>query len=605
MSAETLRILITTDNHLGYLERDPIRKHDSFNTLEECLCIAQENACDFVLLGGDLFHEHKPSLATMTRTLSLLRKYVMGSKSINFDIVSDPKINFPTHPNPCANFEDPNLNVEMPIFIIHGNHDDAVCGYSPIDILSTAGLVNYFGHSQDLDDIELNPILIRKGTQTNLAIYGLGYVRDERLHRCFTLGKITLRLPEEENPSNQSATSWFRILVIHQNRGIRNPRGKAGIYDEMLAGIADLVIWGNEHEQKAHPHEIDPTQSESGRGFDIIQPGSTVVTSLGAEGPTRKMCCVVEIRKTSYRLFSHPLRSVRPLVLRTIDLSQEQIPKRRELVEEYLRNSVENMAQEAEELTQEIPGNFLEQNPQLRFPLLRLNVDYNHPDGTPYPTVHPARFGQRFVDIAANPQEILHGLKIRSTNLCLTDPDQIFGFHNIATTDAKVRIQDLLHSTTKDVCTMLCESVLGNAVLNYAEKEEKGAIDDAIDKLLQNCQKTIWKTVREDVGPGHPVDLEQSRIIQEAREYKTHINKEQVRDHAVPEVNTEQLLFNALGSNTTVPTSTAEVNVESNSVEKLYRLHCIVLILQIPTQFVEQGDEEGGAPLREVEGLLL
>lgn len=46
-----------------------------------------------------------------------------------------------------ANFEDPNLNVGLPIFTIHGNHDDptGADSLSAVDILSTAGLVNYFG----------------------------------------------------------------------------------------------------------------------------------------------------------------------------------------------------------------------------------------------------------------------------------------------------------------------------------------------------------------------------------------------------------------------------------------------------------------------------
>ena len=46
-----------------------------------------------------------------------------------------------------ANFEDPNLNVGLPVFTIHGNHDDptGADSLSAVDILSTAGLVNYFG----------------------------------------------------------------------------------------------------------------------------------------------------------------------------------------------------------------------------------------------------------------------------------------------------------------------------------------------------------------------------------------------------------------------------------------------------------------------------
>jgi len=65
---DTLKILLATDNHVGYLENDPIRGNDSFITFEEIFKIAKAREVDFVLLGGDLFHEVRlrlllPSLA--------------------------------------------------------------------------------------------------------------------------------------------------------------------------------------------------------------------------------------------------------------------------------------------------------------------------------------------------------------------------------------------------------------------------------------------------------------------------------------------------------------------------------------------------------------
>lgn len=46
-----------------------------------------------------------------------------------------------------ANYQDPNLNVGLPVFTIHGNHDDPSGqeNLSAVDILSSCGLVNYFG----------------------------------------------------------------------------------------------------------------------------------------------------------------------------------------------------------------------------------------------------------------------------------------------------------------------------------------------------------------------------------------------------------------------------------------------------------------------------
>lgn len=52
-----------------------------------------------LLLGGDLFHDNKPSRPTLVRAVELLRKYCLGDDPIQFRILSDPAHNFV---NGCA-----------------------------------------------------------------------------------------------------------------------------------------------------------------------------------------------------------------------------------------------------------------------------------------------------------------------------------------------------------------------------------------------------------------------------------------------------------------------------------------------------------------------
>lgn len=40
---DTLRIMVSTDNHLGYAEKDPIRGNDSFAAFEEVLVLAKRH----------------------------------------------------------------------------------------------------------------------------------------------------------------------------------------------------------------------------------------------------------------------------------------------------------------------------------------------------------------------------------------------------------------------------------------------------------------------------------------------------------------------------------------------------------------------------------
>ncbi len=212
---DVLKILITTDNHLGFMEKDPERGSDSFVSFEEALEIARQEQVDFILLGGDLFHENKPSRDCLTKCQRMLREHCFGTKPIEFDIISDEKRHFGHSGFPHANFNDPNLNISIPVFAIHGNHDDptGASNLSAMDTLAAAGLVNYFGKSNTAcnQGIDIQPVLIQKGC-TKLAIFGLGAIKDERLYNMFEKGIVQCTRPSED------ADDWFNIFCIHQNR---------------------------------------------------------------------------------------------------------------------------------------------------------------------------------------------------------------------------------------------------------------------------------------------------------------------------------------------------------------------------------------------------
>jgi double-strand break repair protein MRE11 len=40
---DTIKIMLATDNHIGYNERDPIRGQDSINTFKEILDLARKH----------------------------------------------------------------------------------------------------------------------------------------------------------------------------------------------------------------------------------------------------------------------------------------------------------------------------------------------------------------------------------------------------------------------------------------------------------------------------------------------------------------------------------------------------------------------------------
>jgi len=313
----TLRVLVATDCHLGYMEKDEIRRFDSFQAFEEICSLADQNKVDFILLGGDLFHENKPSRSTLVKTIEILRRYCLNDQPVKFQVVSDQTVNFPNRFGQ-VNYEDPNFNVGLPVFTIHGNHDDpaGVDNLSAIDILSACNLVNYFGKmdlgGSGVGQIAVYPVLIKKGI-TSVALYGLGNIRDERLNRMFqTPHSVQWMRPGTQD--GDSVSDWFNILVLHQNRIKTNP--KSAINEHFLPRFLDFVVWGHEHECLVDPQEVP------GMGFHITQPGSSVATSLIDGEAKPKHVLLLEIKGNQYRPTKIPLRSVRPFEYAEVCLSR-------------------------------------------------------------------------------------------------------------------------------------------------------------------------------------------------------------------------------------------------------------------------------------------
>ena len=81
------------------------------------------------------------------KCLQILRNHVLGDRPVQVEYLSDPAKDFAHCNSKCVNYENPNLNIGLPVFSIHGNHDDpsGLGGHSCLDLVHEAGLVNYFG----------------------------------------------------------------------------------------------------------------------------------------------------------------------------------------------------------------------------------------------------------------------------------------------------------------------------------------------------------------------------------------------------------------------------------------------------------------------------
>ncbi|KAI9140373.1 Metallo-dependent phosphatase-like protein [Paraphysoderma sedebokerense] len=505
-SEDVISILVATDNHLGYMEKDPIRGNDSLRSFEEILIVAQERHVDMILLGGDLFHDNKPSRKTLHGCMELLRAYCMGEKPCEMEILSDESVNFPNR-FATVNYKDPNLQIGIPVFSIHGNHDDPsgdgnLCA---LDLLSICGLVNYFGKSKEVDNVTVNPILLQKG-QTKLALYGLGNIRDERLYRTFVKKKVKFMRPRTD------PNDWFNLFVIHQNR-VRHT-GTSYVPESFLESFLHLVLWGHEHECL-----IDPEQSAI-QEFYISQPGSSIATSL-SEGEARsKHIGLFKIHKQGFRFEKIRLRSVRPFILDEIMLSAVDglHPSNTKKLNEFLVNKVNALIDEAvddwKQLNMAAKRSLkrkrqqgvdedgedgiedVEDDSDVPLPLVRLKVEYSGG----FTTFNPSRFGQQFVNRVANPKDIIHfyrkrqaykpsdgvkskaGTEIDQPNLDACLPERL----------EKFRVEDLVNEFLQaQNLLILPENALSEAVKEFVEKDDRDIIKDFTTEHLEGTWKTL------------------------------------------------------------------------------------------------------------------
>ncbi|KAJ8517157.1 hypothetical protein ONZ45_g5632 [Pleurotus djamor] len=513
----TIRIMLATDTHIGYAERDPVRGQDSINSFEEVLQLAVKHQVDFILLAGDLFHENKPSRECLYRVMALLRQYTLGDRPVQVELLSDPDDGKAAGCSfPAVNYEDPNLNVAIPLFSIHGNHDDpqgagpegALCA---LDILSVSGLVNYMGkfdlplsasnpaidpNSGTTNGIAVRPVLLRKGT-TQLGLYGIGNVKDARMHFELRSNRVKMYMPRDKD-------QWFNLMLLHQNRVKHGPQEYVpeGMFDDSI----DLVVWGHEHDCRIVPEPV------AGKNYYITQPGSTVATSLADGEATEKHVALLQIQGKDFQLTPIPLRTVRPFVIDELvlldDAEEEGFDVDDQIaISKYLKQKVNELIDKANAQWEEKNAQAIQDGEEplpKMLPLIRLKVDTT---GVAEMS-NPIRFGQDFAGRIANPRDVLvfhrararkaggrNKVKIDNPELSIDDPDL-----TMSEKLAKVRVGTLVKEyLSAQELQVLGELGMGDAIQMFVEKDDSHAIQLHVNRALKSLFKGVQLNVDKDL----------------------------------------------------------------------------------------------------------
>ncbi|KAF4667250.1 Double-strand break repair protein mre11a [Perkinsus chesapeaki] len=527
-----MRIMVITDNHVGHKLDDPVRSLDSVCAFEEAMQRAKLAQVDLVVHGGDLFDVARPDRLTMKQVNEILRQTVMGDQPIRIQVLPTQDENGVIRDEP-PNYEDPNYNVGLPVFMIHGNHDEpgGAGNMSVIDLLHTNRLVNYFGQQMDLDRIVIRPILIQKG-ETKLALYGLGNMRDERLNRAINAGKVRFEVPPGEG-SADSESEYFSVMLVHQNRykgAAGGVPGSSSLQNAQLPSFLDLVIWGHEHESI-----VDPV--ETAQGFSVLQPGSSMQTSLSAGESLPKHIFLLELLKgRGWRTTPIPLTSPRPLLVQDVSMKELIAQRERrsdgsgESMEELAWNSlsgvVKAMVSHGKDLGKQqvkaykqwleesgVTPLYKRDSARAARPLIRLRVDVTVdededgdggggglPAGSSYPVIPNQKFGQQFLEEVANPADILllHKKKKRAprqkkNELQINLEDHAAGGVGGDAGADRDQMQDIIfhYVNGADCLDLIPETRLNEVVQEYVHKNETTAITQFVSDVVKQTTDSI------------------------------------------------------------------------------------------------------------------
>jgi double-strand break repair protein MRE11 len=277
---DDIRILITTDNHLGFKEKDTIRGEDSFKAFEDVLDIPSRVDVDLILILGDLFHEANTTLSSIDRCMSIMQQKVGRMQNygnvLDLENLDPLKMDFNT----------------VPVVIIHGNHDPPIgeLKTGSLDLLEKAGYLKYIGKFFQYDNLSIEPFIIKKG-KFNIGVYSLGNLKDTLLNFFFREGRIKF-------VKNHSLD--YKILMIHQNRyrGSKNGCPSKNCFDigVLPPKFFDLILWGHEHQSYTELIRMDE--------FDlhVYQPGSSIPTSLSMMEAVEKHVGILTFTKKGYVL---------------------------------------------------------------------------------------------------------------------------------------------------------------------------------------------------------------------------------------------------------------------------------------------------------------
>ena len=281
-----------------------------------------------------------------------------------------------------------------------------------------------------------------------------------------------------------------------------------------------MVIWGHEHECL-----IDPKYNAE-MNFHVVQPGSSVATSLMPGEAVPKHVAVLSVTGRDFKVDTVRLKSVRPFVMREIVLAEEKEAVRlakkannRSELTRFLEGIVEEMIQQANKEWEDAQGDEeRDEDEEIPKPLIRLRVEYTAPEGGSFDCENPQRFSNRFQGKVANVNDVVqfHRKKAGGARRANNAPEMPEEAALASLVIDTVKVEKLVREfLTAQSLTILPQNSFGDAVSQFVDKDDKHAMELFVS---ENLTKQVESLMEMD-------NVDEDNIRERMEEGKSHLEE--------------------------------------------------------------------------------
>lgn len=236
--------------------------------------------------------------------------------------------------------------------------------------------------------------------------------------------------------------------------------------------------------------------------FHVMQPGSSVATSLMPGEAVPKHVAILSITGRDFKVETIRLKTVRPFVMKEIVLSEQKDIKKLAKVVDNRSKITQHLIAIVDELIEQAKVDWIEaqdatdhdEELEVPLPLIRLRVEYSAPDGGNFDCENPQRFSNRFVGRVANVNDVVqfYRKKAGATKKTQSGADlpeeSILAQMDIDSIKVEKLVREFLSAQS---LTILPQNSFGDAVSQFVDKDDKHAMEIFVNASLSNQIKHL------------------------------------------------------------------------------------------------------------------